>query len=401
MLEELFDWLVGNVPRETWIAWLNGAAGAGKSAICQSFAEMCIHRGVKVASFFFFRTDTTRNKIDPVIATLAYQIIQIIPETKDIITQSIKAHPLIFEQTFETQLEVLIVTPIRQCLNTSDANLPLLFIVDGIDECEEVTEQRDLISTFAKLLQNKGLPLIILFASRREYPIQMCFNAQQVDNILKRVPLDNNYQAPTDIRRFLVDSFNDIKLTHPQRLRLKPEWPASEHVQHIVEKSSGQFVYASVVIKFASMPYMNPSTQLDIVRGLRPAGRMTPFAELDVLYRHIFSQIEDITSVLGLLAYAILGSVSNMKRAFYFFGIAEDDAESIFAPLTSVLSYDAETSRISFHHTSLPDFLKEEERSQGYCISEMGADLSIGWFQNAISGRFRDLSQGRQLPHNN
>ncbi len=128
---------------------------------------------------------------------------------------------------------------------------------------------------------------------------------------------------------------------------------------------------------------------------------MSPFAELDALYRHIFSQIEDITPVLGLLAYAILGSVSNMKRAFYFFGIAEDDAESIFAQLTSVLSYDAETGRISFHHTSLPDFLKEEGRSQGYCISQLGTDLAIGWFRNAISGRFRDLSQGKQLLHNN
>ena len=260
-----------------------------------------------------------------------------------------------------------------------------------------MTEQRDLISTFAKLLQNKDLPLIILFASRREYPIQMCFNAQQVDNILKRVPLDNNYQAPTDIRRFLVDSFNDIKLTHPQRLRLKPEWPASEHVQHIVEKSSGQFVYASVVIKFASMPYMNPSTQLDIVRGLRPAGRMTPFAELDVLYRHIFSQIEDITSVLGLLAYAILGSVSNMKRAFYFFGIAEDDAESVLAPLISILSYDPVQDMLVFYHASLPDFLQDQGRSQDYYISTQvwGNELSMLWFKSATSGRFQHLLEGK------
>ena len=150
VLEELFDWIVGNVPREAWIAWLNGAAGAGKSAICQSMAEICIQRNVKVASFFFFRTDPTRNTIDPVIATLAYQIIQLFPETKELIAQSIESNPLIFEQTFETQLQVLIVAPIRH-LHISET---LLLIIDGIDECTGAEIQINLIRTFSKLLQN-------------------------------------------------------------------------------------------------------------------------------------------------------------------------------------------------------------------------------------------------------
>ena len=130
----------------------------------------------------------------------------------------------------------------------------------------------------------------------------MAFNARDMDSILKQMPLDNNYQAAEDIHRFLVDSFDNIKLTHPLRNYLKPEWPSAEHLQEIVNKSSGQFVYASVVMKFVSVPSSSPSTQLDIVRGLRPAGRATPFAELDALYRHIFLQVEDITTVLMMLA---------------------------------------------------------------------------------------------------
>ena len=104
MLGDLLDWIIGDEAREEWIAWLNGAAGAGKTAICQSFAEICIQQDIKVASFFFFRTDPTRNTIDPVIATLTYQIILLYPETKDLIVHSIESHPLIFEQTFATQL---------------------------------------------------------------------------------------------------------------------------------------------------------------------------------------------------------------------------------------------------------------------------------------------------------
>ena len=50
VLEDLFNWAVGNVTREAWIRWLNGPAGAGKSAICQSIAEMCIHQDTRVGT---------------------------------------------------------------------------------------------------------------------------------------------------------------------------------------------------------------------------------------------------------------------------------------------------------------------------------------------------------------
>ncbi len=199
VLEELFDWIVGKgVQREAWIAWLNGAAGAGKSAICQSIAEVCIQQGIKVASFFFFRTDATRNNIDPVVATLAYQLIQVFPATKELIVHSIEANPLIFEQTLATQLDVLIVTPIRR-LQLSDTGVKLVLIIDGVDECAGEGAQTDLIPAFSKLLQAKDLPVVVLFGSRRESHLQIVFNARDMDTILKQVPLDNNYRAEEDI----------------------------------------------------------------------------------------------------------------------------------------------------------------------------------------------------------
>ena len=180
MLEELFDWIVGNVPRDTWIAWLNGAAGAGKSAICQSIAEICIQRDIKVASFFFFRADATRNNLDPVIATLAYQVIQLLPEAKDLIIQSIESYPLIFERAFSTQLDVLVITPIQR-LYFSNKISTILLIIDGVDECLGDIHQLDLIRTCGRSLRDKSLPLIVLLGSRRESHIQLAFNAPEID----------------------------------------------------------------------------------------------------------------------------------------------------------------------------------------------------------------------------
>ncbi len=100
-----------------------------------------------------------------------------------------------------------------------------------------------------------------------------------------------------------------------------------------------------------------------------------PFAELDALYRHIFSQVGDIATALGFIAYHIIvqpsySSSYSMKDVFYFFDIAEDDAESVLAPLTSVLTHDADKDNLVFYHASLPDFLQDQARSQDYHISE-------------------------------
>ncbi len=351
--------------------------------------------GFNVACFFFFRTDAARNSIDPVVATLAYQIIQLLPETKQLIVHAIETHPMIFEQAFETQLDVLVVDPMRQ-IHRSDENLILLLIIDGVNECTGNRVRKDLILAFSKLLQHGDLPLVVLFGSRRESYIQMAFNSRGMDNILKELSLDNSYRAEDDIQHFLVERFEDIKRTHPLRRHLAQAWPSADHVEEIVDKSSGQFVYASVVMNFVSIPSSNPSTQLEIVHGLRPVGQVTPFAELDILYHHLFTQVnrDDIATALRFLAYAILMPLHSIQTMLRFFDVTEGDMECILAPLTSVLFHDEELDRIVFHHVSLPDFLQDKDRSQEYCISEMGTDLSILWFENAASGRFNALSEG-------
>ena len=234
VLDEIFEWIVGNVGRETWIAWLNGAAGAGKSAICQSIAERCILHGILVASFFFFRTDKSRNTIDPLAATLAYQVIQLLPEAKKHIVEAIEKNPLVFEQTFEAQLDLLVVRPLR-LLQMSDPTWTLLLIVDGVDECDGKDTQMSLIRALAKLLRSKDLPLIVLFGSRRENQLLMAFDSREMTGILKQLPLDDNYRADEDILRLAKQ-----RLTSPSRRRRRPffevlvrvsRWPNSSSLK--------------------------------------------------------------------------------------------------------------------------------------------------------------------------
>ncbi|KAF8959316.1 hypothetical protein BDZ97DRAFT_1610639, partial [Flammula alnicola] len=293
VLQKIMEWIQNSEDRDTWIMWLNGAAGAGKSAIARSIAEMCERVKLPLATFFFFRTDPTRNTSKPLVATLAYQLAINFPLTRKIIVEALDRDPLVFGRSFESQLKALIIEPLLQIRQQSDssANLtsPFLIILDGLDECDGRDVQTNIIHAISDALRDTGLPLVCLIASRPEQQINMAFDSRKVTNIVTRLPLDNTYLPDEDIRLFLNDKFAEIKESHPFKHLIDSSWPPKDVAENIVEKSSGQFIYASVVINFVSSSRHHPVQRLEIVRGIRPARLDTPFAQLDALYMHIFS----------------------------------------------------------------------------------------------------------------
>ena len=80
-------------------------------------------------------------------------------------------------------------------------------------------------------------------------------------------------------------------------------------MDQLVQKSSGQSIYASTVTHHASSTRHKPTDRLDIVLGIRPPQRDLPFAELDALYAHIFSGVEDIEHVLEILSLLFFSHV--------------------------------------------------------------------------------------------
>ena len=165
-------------------------------------------------------------------------------------------------------------------------------------------------------------------------------------------------------------------------------WPTPAVVDEIKRKSSGQFIYASIVMKFVSYARCHPARQLEIIRGVRPCGRLTPFAELDALYQRIFSAVYDIDLTTQILAYVIIGrGVPNISDIAWFFGMQVIDVYLAFVDLESVIV--CEDHQIQFLHASLPDFLVDRQRSCAYYIdtSIWATKLAILWLQNIASGQ--------------
>ncbi|KAF9471589.1 hypothetical protein BDN70DRAFT_786573, partial [Pholiota conissans] len=247
ILQSIFHWITHSENREHWLLWLNGAAGAGKSAIMQTIAERCVLAAIAIASFFFVRSDAGRNTMEHLVGTLAYQLISAIPDTADTILGTIENDPLIFQKSLESQLQQLIIQPLLN-LPFTLCN-PFVVFIDGLDECLDRTHQSNLIKVLDSICSNKNIPIIFLIASRREAQILSAFSADDIENLLEIVPLDE-CEASDDIRRFLNDKFAKIHQSHIHRKLLPSNWPPISMVSEIVDKSSGQFIFATVVMNF-------------------------------------------------------------------------------------------------------------------------------------------------------
>jgi hypothetical protein len=235
------------------IMWLHGPAGAGKSAIAQTIAELLYEEGILLAAFFFSRFDSTRNHSRSLIPTIAYQAALSFPAMRANIINAIDHDPHLFKKSLSTQMSSLLLEPLRPLVSSGYFNDPKCrraVIIDGLDECESRNEQLEILATIADALQNHHIPLLFVIASRPEHELKSAFGTGHLKDLLIHLPLVDDLQSNADIELFLRDRFDAIKRSHPFKEQIPSTWPEDEVVMCLVRKSSGQFIYASTVIKF-------------------------------------------------------------------------------------------------------------------------------------------------------
>ncbi|KAF9473284.1 hypothetical protein BDN70DRAFT_965966, partial [Pholiota conissans] len=252
VLEYLMGWIFGRNDPEVLIMWLHGPAGTGKSALLQTITERCAEIKALLASFFFGCSDPTRNHIKPLIPTIACQLAITIPEIKPYVEGAIERDPFLLEKSLATQFKLLIVTPLQALVSSGSLKpgSPRLIVIDGLDECSDPKMQSMIIRIIADAFRSQNLPLIFLIASRPEQNIHQTFSSSTLSGLWRSVVLDETYKPDDDIRLFLMDSFHEIKTTHPHRHLIPETWPGKPNVDILIWKSSGQFIYASQVVKY-------------------------------------------------------------------------------------------------------------------------------------------------------
>jgi len=374
------NWILGlgEDDRNAVILWFYGPAGAGKSAIAHKIAELCDLEKLLLASFFFSHSDPARNNSKSLIATIAYQIAIKIPGTREKIVAAIEQDPLILTLSMEAQIVALIVEPLQDPLEKGYFNAPTsrrLIILDGLDECDNSAAQRSILQVISRLFHHYHLPFLVFIASRRERHITHSFSTGYLPELHTTLALDDTYKPDEDIRLFLADNFRQIKDSHPMRRHLDHSWPSADVLDGLVAKSSGQFIYASTVVKYVSSIRHKPADRLNVILGIQQPrhAREMPFGELDALYTHIFNSVEDSETVLLILGFILVsshrGDGMDAEALENFFLLNQGDLEMLFGDLSAVISLsNVDHPPIRILHASLEDFLLDSARSQEFHI---------------------------------
>ncbi|KAF8802747.1 hypothetical protein BYT27DRAFT_7111451 [Phlegmacium glaucopus] len=360
---------------DSFIMWLFGPAGAGKSALAQTIAEICYGDGRLAASFFFSRSSPKRSDSTSLIATIAYQIALNIPASRSFIEDAIETDPSICSMSLQTQLDTLVIKPLANIADHERSTWPRLIIIDGLDECHDPKVQSYILNVFASELRSGRLPFKVLVASRPEPHISLAFQLGNVQPITTRLCLDDTFFPDADIRLFLQDKFTEIKRVHPLKNYIPVCWPAEDSIDELVRKSSGQFIYAATVIRYLASIYHRPTERLKFVLGLSPILREidNPFAELDTLYTHVLSSVDNIEITLRILGLSLISQLQlsswrsyNQTKLEILMSLSPGDIQLYLSNIVSLVNLSG--SRVTFLHASLGDFLLDKCRSGPYYI---------------------------------
>ncbi|KAJ7678016.1 hypothetical protein DFH06DRAFT_975427 [Mycena polygramma] len=360
MLEDLYEW--SNFG--TNILWLQGPAGAGKSAIAQSFCQRLAAEGRLGASFFFKRGNTSRGsgkRLIPTIASLC------LPDLKQIISHLVEDDPSILDHNLSTQLQKLVIEPYQHLVWSR----PLVVVIDGLDECKDPGIQQEILLSLGGAISERPLPFQLFIASRPEPHIYEIFSGALKD--ISR--LLNIQQSFLDVHIYLKDELARVQREHWETMAMVPQpWPSPNILEKLTDKSSGYFVYAATVVRFIDDRDFRPTERLDMIMGIQTTESETPFAALDELYIQILSAVPASKHHQLLEILAVIAAKFNLSglHTEQLLELQPGDARLILRHLHSVLDIPQNTGeRITVHHASFLDFLDDPTRSGQFCISEL------------------------------
>ena len=386
VLKKIMDW-VKDANKVVLILWIYGPAGAGKSAIVQTIAELLEKAGLLAAAFFFSRNVAGRNDKTALVATLVYQLVKSIPELRAHVLEAVEGDPALFSCSIQAQIEALIIKPLNavatdETLAPTLLSHPRLIILDGLDECRTIS-QTHVLNALSTAVKDLHIPLCFLIASRPEHDIRQAFNDRNgLGSLSFSIALDDTYRPDDDIQVFLQSTFDEIKQKHPSRGHFPTRWPSSEDIRRLVKKSSGQFIFASTVAKYVNSHRHWPPDRLKIIFGQSAPGQETPFAELDSLYRLILLSVADTEKLQDVLMFLVLRPLSQLDSTslistrtlienFLFHRPGELDM--ILTDVHSIIYVPPlghEFGAVRFFHASLPDFLLDRSRSMDLFLDQ-------------------------------
>ena len=368
VLEEIERWSIDEGDRRVF--WLNGLAGTGKTTIAQTFAETSFADGRLGASYFCTRDFADRSNLQMIFPTLAFQLAYKYPLFRGKLLQVLKAIPDVGRESLCSQMEKLIVGPLKA------SHISTLIIIDALDECKDEEPASAILSMLSRYTDQ--IPNIKFFITGRPEPrIRSGFRLKSLHPITEVLKLH-------EVKPSSVDA--DIKLYFRVQLAKVAEarsdcdftnqWPNSSDIDVLCKKAAGLFIYASTVIKFVSSQNHLPTERLTLITSLPENTAYEGKSGINHLYSQVLEQaLHDVDASdheLYSCFKTILGTVVLVFDPLTVKALSDllkiSNVLTTLRSLHSLLLVPDSMSTeapIQAFHKSLPDFLTDAKRCGG------------------------------------
>ena len=276
----------------------------------------------------------------------------------------------------DVQLQTLIVDAFQYL--TPLPQRSYLVIIDGLDECHDKATQQMILRLLCETITVHKLPLRFLIGSRPESHIRDGFDQESLYTVTRRVVLDHTFNPGRDIKVFLQDGFAKICTENPILSHVEQPWPEEGIIDLLVQRSSGQFIYAATVLKFVGADFCSPTKQLALVLKSDPKA----FSVLDQLYKQILSTFPSAANIVKVLGVISISDGVLPEVMEDVFGMEEGELKLMLRGLSSLMEDKNDENGESlnkgvvsyviphFAHASFSDFLFDSSRSGLFHVNQ-------------------------------
>jgi len=407
VIADIVNWIKDPSPPES-VLWLNGPFGNGKSAIMQTTAETLRNDShmshLLAGSFFFGRGKSGRDKAEYLAPTIAYQITTNIPWMRNPIESALCRDPTILDKSIEAQLRYLITEPFRRTLDQSTPFHTPTVIIDGLDECDGHDSQCLILSAISTAVFKDHVKLRFLIASRPERQISKIFHAHPLRQLHLPITLVDDYETSEELKKYMRSGFDRIYERHSDLMfAVEKPWPSDEELRALARRASGQFLYASTILRFVDADDAHPVRQLELIFSRQSLA----FSDMDELYTLILESSprqEMLSSILCSVVYmhGETRGIVDTRSLEVLSGLGAEDISVVLRGLPAVIAVETPykqempeafpwhdfmryySPRVSVHHQSFIEFLTDKERAGRFFVD---ADIGHG----KLTARLDDL----------
>ena len=175
---------------------------------------------------------------------------------------------------------------------------------------------------------------------------------------------------------FLQDGFAKLCAENSILSHVEQPWPREGIIDLLVQRSSGQFIYAAIFLKFVGADFCSPTKQLALVLKPDP----TAFSDLDQLYTQILSVYPSAVNIVQVLGIIIASGENLPEVVEDILGMEEGELRLVLRGLSSLMKDEEDENGNNlrrvisyiiphFTHASFHDYLFDSNRSGPFHVN--------------------------------